>query len=246
MGSSTRASGSPSAAVTNWSATAGATGPPPDRSSSSRLAARSSGATRRCGRPVPVTSGPSVRVAHTSPIPWQDSRRPTNSSASREARSNLCRSSTRTSTEAPAASVTSRLSAPAATPNVSTVSGADSSNAAERAAACGAGMSPNRISSGLSNACSPANGSATSASVPVAVSTCRSVAAAAPSRSRAVLPLPASPMSTNAPPNRRLAKSRTRAISRCSASRPTRPTSPCSMSPPSSHPATYAPSLPSP
>ena len=141
-------------------------------------------------------------------------------SASIEALSIHCASSTHASTGASAAAATSRPSTAAETAKRSTGS-SDIASAPRSAPACGGGSSSISPSTGCSSSWIPENGSSASCSAPSARRRRMPPARAATASSSADFPTPGSPVSTRTPPSPARAPANTASMRSSSASRPT-------------------------
>ena len=147
-------------------------------------------------------------------------RRAANPSASSEALSIHCASSTHASTGASAAAAPSRPSTAAETAKRSTGS-SDIASAPRSATACGEGSSSISPSTGCSSSWIPENGSSASCSAPSARRKRIPPARAATASSSADFPTPGSPVSTRTPPSPARAPANTASMRSSSASRPT-------------------------
>ena len=222
-GISTRASGLPPVRTTSASTTSEARGPTGLSASNAAAASESNPPTWCRGTPDGENRCPSAsRAANSMTSPSASSRLATNSSASAEEASSQCASSIRQSTGACSAASARSVSVATATRNGfgPPAGAAANPNAPRKAKACGGGSASMRSWSGQSNWCSPANASSVSESTPTTRSTCMVSARWAAKESKAVFPMPASPVRTRTPLRCRKADTSRCSIVAISAARP--------------------------
>ncbi len=194
---SPRASGFAPVSVTSSRFTwAGST---PWRDSSSSAAADSARPRTSTVSGTPLT-GASPRTANTIAIRSAPNRLAANTSASAEARSTHWKSSTTQISPSGAAASASSESTPAPTRNRSPAPPAASPRAARTASRCGSGSASSEPATGRNAWCSAANARSDSDSTPVARNTRIAPPRSAAASSKALLPAPASPRNTTAPP----------------------------------------------
>ena len=197
FGSSSSASGFPSASPRIRAFTPSSSGPGIVASSSSRESSAASPSTTSSGNPSSTSPSPDSRSANTRPTRSARSRRATNAIVWADTRSSHCASSTMQISGRPSATSASRLSTARPTRKRSGGGPALRPNAVLSASRCGLGRCPSPSSIGAHSACRPANANSISDSTPASRTIRHPSADADRCPRRAVLPTPASPRRTS-------------------------------------------------